>query len=103
MGASGGALYLLGRNEGTIRVSESSFLGNRAQQGGAIAIITVDSARITNNVFTNNKAFVIDPPTVTSVTLPSTKAQGGAVFNFCPPVFDQRCEVTLTGNVFENN
>lgn len=41
--ASGGALYLLGRNtDSTIRVTESSFLNNRAQQGGAIAIITVD-------------------------------------------------------------
>ena len=41
--------------------------------------------------------------TVAAANLPSSKAQGGAIYSLCLEAYNQECAVKLFGNVFENN
>ena len=78
-------------------------MNNQAQQGGALAIITADEMLVQKNKFRFNKAELINPMTVAAASLPSNKAQGGAIYSLCLQAYDQECAVKLFGNVFENN
>jgi len=101
--AAGGAIYLIGRSGGVVNFSKNFFGNNKAQHGGAINIITADRMFITGNGFTGNRAYVISPPTVASVKLPSSKAQGGAIYFLCQRPYDGKCLVNLQNNNFNAN
>jgi hypothetical protein len=71
--------------------------------GGALTIETVKSMLLQQNSFEKNSAQIVKTPSVVSLSLPSSKSQGGGVYSECREGYLNECAVKFSANTFDSN